>query len=526
MHRCVRAAARKQSHTLLVAALVFALAAPAVADEPLSRRVLNTQSFAGGRVRATEAHLARARYPYHTERDGSWNTVDASGWTSGFLPGEEWLEYQRTGSAKWRGLARSRQAPIAPQQLNSATHDLGFMFVPSYVADYRLTGNANAKRVAATAARSLAKRWSSRVGMIRSRNSATGFQVIIDTLMNLDLMFWGARNGGPASLKTMARDHALKARRDFVRPDGGTWHLVVYDRATGSVTRKGTRQGAGPDTTWSRGQAWAIYGFTIAFRETGDARFLDTARRCADYYLDNLPADGVPYWDFSLNGVAGEPRDSSAGAVAASGLAELSLVETDTALAGRYAHAARSAVCALTSRTYLADSEPGLHVLRHGTLNKPGGHYDSGLPYGDYYLLEAMLKLRRMPSDHTPLPVVESSASVLSSGTASGAFDGDAASVWVARAQGAWVAADLGTTQTVSCASVATWSGRSRAAKYSILASEDGVAWTRVMTTMSSGLTSGPEVFDFPDVEARYIRIVALGTSRNTPGAITDIRIY
>jgi unsaturated chondroitin disaccharide hydrolase len=162
------------------------------------------------------------------------------------------------------------------------------------------------------------------------------------------------------------------------------------------VKRKGTVQGYSDNSTWARGQAWGVYGFTMAYRESNDARMLTAARRMADWYIAHLPSDSVPYWDFDAPGIPNEPRDTSAAAVAASGLIELSQLETDATRKQRYLDAAKATLTSLSSSAYLAEGTSARSILLHGTYNKPGGDYDRGLVWGDYYFLEALLRYRAL----------------------------------------------------------------------------------------------------------------------------------
>jgi unsaturated chondroitin disaccharide hydrolase len=211
-------------------------------------------------------------------------------------------------------------------------------------------------------------------------------------------LFWASKHGGQAEWYNMAVSHALKTRQEHVRPDGSTYHVVTFDPATGLVRSKGTAQGYSATSTWARGQAWAIYGFTMTYRETGDARFLDTARRTADYFLAHLPSAQVPYWDFQAPNIPNEPRDSSAAAIAASGLLELSRLEPDVIRQHNYLSGALAMLGALASPAYLAEGTANSAILLHGTNNKPGGDYDTGLIWGDYYFLEALLRAQRAAS--------------------------------------------------------------------------------------------------------------------------------
>ncbi len=277
-------------------------------------------TFAGSQLAETSRGLAPKTYPFFTDSAGAWTTTGPGAWSSGFLAGSLWLQYRHTGRTQWIRRAEAAQAGLESQKKRTSTSDLGFMLLDSFGQGYRLTGDGRYRRILLRAADSLVRRYDPTVGCIRSWGTASGFRVIVDTMMNLELLFWAADHGGGGALYDMAVNHALRTRENSVRPDGSTYQVVDYDPATGNVLERGTHAGYDAESTWSRGQAWAIYGFAIAFRETGDRRFLGTARRTADFYLAHLPADGAPYWDFGAPGIPFEPKDSSAAAVAASGL--------------------------------------------------------------------------------------------------------------------------------------------------------------------------------------------------------------
>jgi hypothetical protein len=208
--------------------------------------------------------------------------------------------------------------------------------------------------------------------------------------MNLELLFWASKHGGDPAWCAIARSHALRTLRDHVRPDGSTFHVVDYSPESGAAERKGTRQGHARDTTWSRGQAWAVNGFTMAYRETGDRRLLHAARRVSDWFIDHLPPDRVPYWDFDAPGIPDAPRDSSAAAIATSGLLELAALEPDPGRAAGYRDAAESIIASLSAAPYLAPEGASQAILLHGTQNFPRGNFDTGLVFGDYYFVEAL----------------------------------------------------------------------------------------------------------------------------------------
>ena len=358
------------------------------------------------RLTSQTAYPSLTPVPY-----GAWSTTGASAWTSGFYPGRFWYLYDWSKYSPWRTIARSRQAGIAGQRYNNTTHDLGFMIYDSFGQDFRLDGAFGTYCLQAAA--TLATRYNAIVGCIRSWdsiNDTTQFRVIIDNMMNLELLLWGSKQpGGSSTWKTMAISHATKTLNNHVRSDGTTFHVVNYDQKTGAVISKYTVQGYSNSSTWSRGQAWALYGFSIVYRETGNSTFLTGARRTADAFLRLLhfdptgksSPDPIPYWDFSAPVTLASTladKDSSAGAIGASGLLELSKWETDSARKAVYANAAAAILTKLATSSYVASESQGEALLMHGTSNRPGNSYNTGTIYGDYFLLEAVLKLSRLPS--------------------------------------------------------------------------------------------------------------------------------
>ena len=340
--------------------------------------------------------------------DGTWTSTGASSWTSGFFAGTQWLLYELTGDASWRTRAEAQTAALAGQELNGADHDIGFRIMTSFGQGYRLTGSASYRERILTAARTFAGLYNSRIGMTRSflprtlganlacRDPVSArFPVIMDNMINLELFFRAAAEGGDPEFHEMAVSHALRTMEHHLRPDGSHFHFVDFDTATAAVRFKGTHQGYCDDTTWARGQSWAVYGFTMAYRYTQDSRFLDAARQAADYFIDHLPADRIPYWDFELPSTgAGTPKEASAAAAAAAGLLELAGYVPD---ADRYRNAAVEILEALASPTYLADGTPHRSILLHSNANvNTGSEVDVGHIYADYYFLEAILRYREM----------------------------------------------------------------------------------------------------------------------------------
>lgn len=379
--------------------LVFVIALPVLsvnAQTTLSTaQITNDYKIAQKQINKTLKQIPRNRYPINTNKSGNWVTTDASGWTSGFYPGILWLLYEQTGNKDFLTKAANLQSGLINQQFNKATHDIGFIIFNSFGNGYRTTNKASYKKVINQTAKTLAARYNPKIGMIRSWNiDPKSYQVIIDNLMNLEILFWSARNGGDQRLFEIAKAHAKKTANDFVRPDGSTYHLVNYNLKTGKILSRTTAQGYSTTSTWSRGQTWAIYGFAIAYRETKDDSLLKAARKTADYFINHLPTDNVPYWDFDVPNKQKEPRDSSAAAIAASGLLELSRLETSATRKQTYLESAKKIIASLSSSEYLVANQNQNGILLHGTYDRKAGNYDQSTIWGDYYFLEALLKLK------------------------------------------------------------------------------------------------------------------------------------
>jgi unsaturated chondroitin disaccharide hydrolase len=397
----------------LAACFLAAACAPPASPRPraqprtaLDSAALATLEFAAARyAQAAAAHDPAAGYPRATKPDGTWNAVPMNDWTSGFFPGTLWYLYEQTRDPALRTQAERWTLPLADIPKGRYTHDLGFQFFSSFAKAYRLTGEERFRAPALNAAGLLAGRYNPTVGAIKSwdwTDPKRPYPVIVDNMMNLELLFWGAKHGGRAEWTQMAKQHALTTLANHVRADGGSFHVVVFDPATGAALERITHQGYADSTTWARGQAWLIYGFSTAFRETRDARYLAAGRRVADYAIPRLPADHVPCWDFQAPGCPDAPRDASAAAVTASGLLELSTF-VPGADGARYRRTAEEILASLTSPAYLARDARTEAVLLHSVGNKPAGtEIDVGISYGDYYFVEALMRYLELRGMRAP----------------------------------------------------------------------------------------------------------------------------
>ena len=351
--------------------------------------------FAAVQLSNTVAQVADTnQYPWVTLSNGTWKVraVGDGNWISGFFPGALWLIYEHTGDTHYRTWAENWTDGIAEMQFSTNVDDVGFMINPSFGAGYRLTSNANYKAVLLQAAQSLTNRFNPIVGCLADDRLLTppSFEVIMDTMMNSELLYHARDLGADTNFYNMALSHAERTMTNHLRSDGSTFHRVIYDSTTGAVLSRDNRATANALDTWARGQAWATYGFTMAYRETGDARFLDMAGRVADFYLAHVPSDYVPYWYFPSNGIPPGPllRDSSAAAITLAGLVELSQLATNADDGAKYWLGARHIFNSLSSTNYLAQGTASSGILLHG--DSIDSQTDASLIYGDYYFIEAL----------------------------------------------------------------------------------------------------------------------------------------
>lgn len=320
-------------------------------------------------------------------------------WCSGFFPGALWYVYEYTGSEEIRKLAERQTMKVEPIKEVKHDHDVGFQINCSFGNGYRLTGNEAYRDVMHTAAHSLATRFNSHVGCIRSwdwvkKGRDWKFPVIIDNMMNLELLLSVADMYGEQELRNVAVSHAATTMKNHFREDFSCFHLVDYDHETGTVRNRETVQGYSDSSSWARGQAWALYGFSMVYGFVGNGEFLARAERIADMLLARLPEDGIPYWDFDAPDIPYALKDASAGAIMASAFITLSTQTADKSKAKSYMAMAERQLRTLASDAYLAKpGENGGFILKHSVGNLPGvSEVDVPLTYADYYFLEALVK--------------------------------------------------------------------------------------------------------------------------------------
>jgi len=333
--------------------------------------------------------------PRSIDKEGNLVLVGPKDWCSGFFAGTLWQMYQYSHEQFWRENAVSNTWPIESAKWHRGTHDLGFMIGDSFGKAYQLTGEQSYRDVMLQAARTLITRYSPKVGCIRSwdhNRDKWKYPVIIDNMMNLEMLFEATKLTGDSIYYKVAVNHANTTMKHHFRDDYSSYHVVDYDPETGEVRMKVTHQGYSDDSYWSRGQGWALYGYTMCYRYTHDQRYLNQAKGVAKFLfsLKNMPEDGIFYWDMKDPAIPNVPRDASAAALVASALYELQGYVS--AEQGKQYRAYADKIVGSLIDHYQAPvgSNQGF-LLLHSTGHKPGNsEIDVPLNYADYFYLEAL----------------------------------------------------------------------------------------------------------------------------------------
>lgn len=408
----------KKIMTILLASVLMAGCAE---KDPVLQIADNVFNLAKTQYSTMYKSLAPDEFPKCTDSEGRLVTSDVGWWCSGFYPGSLWYIYEYTGDENFRDMAWEATCKLDTLIERHTDHDIGFQINCSYGNALRLTGDSAA--VVPTymaAARKLADRFNPGAGVIRSWDWPQNhwrYPVIIDNMMNLELLTVAERISGEKRLADVANAHATTTLSNHFRPDWSCWHLLDYDVETGDVRYRETVQGYAHESAWARGQAWALYGFTMMYRETGRKEYLEAAENIGNMLIGRLPEDGIPYWDLNAPGTpealdSSAPgatqnshaytgpvyRDASAGAIMASAFIELSTLTEDTADAEKYLDTARRQLLTFGTEEYLANpGENGNFILKHSVGSIPGGsEVDVPLSYADYYLLEALIRYSRL----------------------------------------------------------------------------------------------------------------------------------
>mgnify|MGYP001195785946 CR=1 FL=1 len=355
-------------------------------------------------------------YPRTMAKDGSLITTGRYEWTSGFFPGSLWYLYELTGDAKWRNEAEKWTMSLKRLKTFTGHHDLGFMMYCSFGNAERLAPEPQYRDILVESAKSLSSRFNEHTQTIKSWNYRKSwndttewfYPVIIDNMMNLEMLFYASKVSGDKRYYDIAVKHAESTLKNHFREDFTTYHVVNYDATTGEVLNKATCQGYSDNSTWARGQAWAIYGFTMVYRETGETRFLNAAVKATAVYLKNLPEDLIPVWDFNAGQEGYTPegksyavefpgkemRDASAAAIVCSALFELGKLTGNNS----YIRDAVRMLHSLASPVYRAQLGTNADfLLKHSIGSIPHkSEIDKPLSYADYYFLEALSRYKNI----------------------------------------------------------------------------------------------------------------------------------
>jgi rhamnogalacturonyl hydrolase YesR len=327
-------------------------------------------------------------------------------WRSGFFPGSLWYMYDLTKDNRFLTSARRYTDSLHKAADITWSHDVGFIINTSFGNGWRITHEVDYRETIVRAARSLMTRFRPKAGVFQSWNVQNGWQsqrgwkcpVIIDNMMNLELLFKATQFTGDSTFYRAAVSHADRTLKEHFRPDGSCYHVVDYDPETGTVRSRQTAQGFSDESVWSRGQSWAIYGYTLCYRYTHDARYLAQAERTFDMMIHNprMPKDGVPYWDMDAPSIPDEDRDVSSASCIASALYEMAQYDVDKGPIFR--HYADKLLSSLSSSKYRAAiGTNGFFLLKHSVGSKPHkAEIDVPLNYADYYYLEALVRRQNL----------------------------------------------------------------------------------------------------------------------------------
>lgn len=340
--------------------------------------------------------------PRTVDEEGNIVYVPMDDWTSGFYPGNIWFTYKLTNDDKWLSLAKKYTEALDSAKNLTWLHDVGFMIGSSYLNGYRQTGDPAYKDVILEAAKSLSTRFRPNAGVIQSWDADRGWQakkgwkcpVIIDNMMNLELLFEATALSGDSTFYKIAISHADKTLENHFRADNSCYHVIDYDPETGVVRGKQTAQGYSDESSWARGQVWALYGYVVCYRYSKDEKYLNQAENVYNFIFNhkNLPADLVPYWDYDAPNIPNEPRDVSSASCTASALYELSTYVQDK----NYKETADKIMENLGSPDYRAEvGTNGNFILMHSVGSIPhGAEIDAPLNYADFYFLEGLIRKR------------------------------------------------------------------------------------------------------------------------------------
>lgn len=350
-------------------------------------------------------------FPASNSENNFYPTSDNTEWTTGFWTGQIWLAYEETND-ETRRAALKKAGDIQVEsfyerivkRIDVDHHDMGFLYSPSCVAAWQLTGNETGRRAALLAADNLMQRFHEKGQFFQAwgeLGTKDNYRLIIDCLLNMPLLFWATQETGEERYREKAIAHITTAMNYVIRPNRSTYHTYFFDPVTGAPLRGVTHQGNRDGSAWARGQAWGIYGAAMAYRYLKKPEYLEVFEQVTGYYLEHLPENLIPYWDFDFTDGSEEPRDSSAAAIAACGMLEMAKYLPQEK-AGYYTSQAKQIMQALWDHCAVKDKKTSNGLLLHGTyarasLGNPCSNrgVDECNTWGDYYYLEGLIRLSR-----------------------------------------------------------------------------------------------------------------------------------
>lgn len=353
----------------------------------------------------TRANIERfgELFPHVSEND-VYHLNPNTDWTDGFWSGLLWLGYEYSGDEAFKKAAEQTVASFRSRIDNNVKldhHDIGFLYSLSSKAQWIIEGNEEAKRLTLEAADVLMNRWRPEGGYIQAwgpkGDPNNGGRIIIDCLMNLPLLYWAYEQTGNEAYRDVAIKHADKSRRFLVRGDDSSYHTFYFDPENGESLRGGTHQGYRDGSTWTRGQAWGIYGFALSYHYTKNPLYLETSRRMARYFFERLPEDDVVYWDFDAPVTPETKRDSSASAITACGVLELlSHLDANDPDRAFFEDGIQRTMTSLVNNYSTIGEADAQGLLKRGSYSvRAGNSPDDYVIWGDYYYLEALLRLEK-----------------------------------------------------------------------------------------------------------------------------------
>jgi len=349
-------------------------------------------------MRAVKENENKTLVPRSIKKDGTLSAVTTPDWTSGFFAGSLWYLFEYSGKSEIKTAADYWTKLLEKEQYNKTTHDLGFMMFCSYGNSLRLTKNEQLKSIIVQSSKSLISRYREKTQTIRSWDHGSWqYPVIIDNMMNLEMLFWATKETGDSTYYKISVNHANTTMKNHYRKDMSCYHVVDYDTITGIVINKQTCQGYSDESSWARGQAWGLYGYTLCYRETGNKIYMDMAEKIAEFLLNhpNLPKDKIPYWDYNAPDIPNAPRDVSSATVMCSALLELQKY-TNPKKSKQYMEFCNTVLTNLATENYRAKAgENQNFVLLHSVGHlKVNSEVDVPLNYADYYYLESLLRYK------------------------------------------------------------------------------------------------------------------------------------